>query len=52
MESYNVIISTLTFGFIWWLVGIENNDRSEKICGSIAVFISIILNFLSQIKII
>lgn len=48
--SFNLIISTLTTGFIFWLVGIERNSKVQKLIGATLVLISIILNMLSQFK--
>ena len=50
--SFNVIINTLTLGLIWWLIGLEQDSRREKVFGALMVLVSIILNMLSQFKII
>ena len=46
--TFNVIISTLTAGFIWWLIGIEENKKIAKLFGSLLVLVSIVLNMISQ----
>ena len=48
--TFNVIISTLTTGFIWWIIGIENDKRIAKLFGSLLVLVSIILNMISQLN--
>ena len=45
---FNVIISALTVGFIWWLIGIEEDNKTAKLFGSFMVLVSIILNMISQ----
>ena len=52
MLTINVIINTLTLGFFWMIVGVEENDRTKKIWGAIAVLISVVLNGLSMVKVI
>ncbi len=46
--TFNVIISALTTGFIWWLVGIEENKKTAKLFGAFMVLVSIVLNMISQ----
>ena len=46
--TFNIIISTLTTGFIWWLIGLEEDKKTAKLFGSLMVFVSIILNMISQ----
>lgn len=45
--NFNVIISALTVGFIWWLIGIEENKKTAKLFGSLMVLVSIVLNMIS-----
>ena len=45
--TFNDIISTLTVGFIWWLIGIEEDKRIAKLFGSFMVLVGIIMNMIS-----
>ena len=52
MKIYNTIISMLTLGTTFWLIGIDDNDKRFKVVGAIAILVSIIINMLNNFNII
>ena len=51
-SKINLIVNTLTLGVVFWLRGLDDNNKIEKITGASIVLVSIILNILDFFKLI
>ena len=48
----NLLFAIFGFGFSTWLLGIEDNKKTEKLIGALIVLFGFILNLLNAIKVI
>ena len=51
-SNINLIVNILTLGVIFWLRGLDDNNKTEKIAGASIVLVSIIFNMLDCFKLI
>lgn len=51
-SKINIIVNILTLGVVFWLRGLDDNNKAEKIAGASIIFISIIFNMLDYFKLI
>ena len=51
-SKINLIVNMLTLGVVFWLRGLDDDNKREKIAGASFIFISIIFNMLDYFKLI
>lgn len=51
-SNINLIVNMLTLGVVFWLRGLDDDNKIEKIAGASFIFISIIFNMLDYFKLI